>query len=364
LPVTVDNLDRIASMATLEGPKSPVNTLSLSADEKLVAAGFQNGAVQVWSLPDGKPLQSFSTGRDPVRTVFFSSDGQSVFSGGDDKQMRIWSLQNGAVLDKYAFTDRVADALYIPASRMVKVALRDGTLWNWSLEEKKVTSSSTHVAEGIYRMAYLPDGRMLMLTNYIGYYYNAQLSMIPSTKSCSCEEPEPILKTVYTEEDVLAFTNQGFSLVNRSTQSEAAVLQLWNPDRASDKLKLTTGGASFSLVNNAYTLASYFYENQKGWIQLFDVQDSGAVSKKARIAYDEVPKKLNQYSPPMGFLPNSDILVAGYEQDLKFWQAGDGKLIRTARGHAAKIVAMAVSPVRPLFASGDYTGRVIVWGMK
>ena len=80
----------------------PVKTLSLAfnlAGDRL-AAGFANGTVQVWSLPDGRELYRRIAHRpgSALSSLEFSRNGERIVTAGEDTTARVLDASSGRLL--------------------------------------------------------------------------------------------------------------------------------------------------------------------------------------------------------------------------------------------------------------------------
>jgi len=78
------------------GTPTTVNSLSLSGDGKLLAAGKDFGRVVLWDLQERKFLRAFETGQGIVRAVALSPDGKLLVTGGNS-ELKLWDVASGKV---------------------------------------------------------------------------------------------------------------------------------------------------------------------------------------------------------------------------------------------------------------------------
>ncbi|MFN9873680.1 MAG: WD40 repeat domain-containing protein [Pseudanabaena sp.] len=73
---------------TLQGHRSWVWGIAISADSKFLASGSYDHTVKVWDLESGECLQTLQGHPSSVLSVRFSHDGKTLFSSGYDKLVK------------------------------------------------------------------------------------------------------------------------------------------------------------------------------------------------------------------------------------------------------------------------------------
>ncbi len=77
---------------TLEGFERVVNRLTFGPQNKLLAAGTQDGQVWVWSVSTGRRVQVIETGPHGVRSLAFSADGKLLATTTNKIGVAIWEV--------------------------------------------------------------------------------------------------------------------------------------------------------------------------------------------------------------------------------------------------------------------------------
>ena len=78
---------------------SPVIGLSISPDDRLIAAGMADNTVGVWQLESGTELYRLTGHEMMVTDVEFSPVGDVLASSSADSSVRIWDVESGTVRD-------------------------------------------------------------------------------------------------------------------------------------------------------------------------------------------------------------------------------------------------------------------------
>ncbi|MBA4419339.1 MAG: hypothetical protein C0392_15765 [Syntrophus sp. (in: bacteria)] len=291
----------------------PVFSVAISPDSKLLAAGHDvNASISIWDTTTGKELQTLKghsysyspqTGISEglVNSVAFSPDGTMLVSGGSDGNIIIWNTARWDILIK---TPRIAGVAastgFSPDGKVI--AAGNGTLVSlWDVATGKKLKDFKGHSMGVNSIAFSPREKLL---------------------ASGSSDRTIIVWDIVTGEKLLILDGQ-----SRSVQSV---------DISPDGKSLISGGN---------------YPN----LMLWDL-NNGALLKMIPSAQGMVMS--------VKYNPAGDKIMAGFRNgsvtllDLKTVSR------RTEFTHKNTVNSVAFSPDGKMVASGDISGRIILWSVE
>jgi WD40 repeat protein len=164
-------MDNVQMELTIE--KSRVDTLSLDANGKYYALGFDNGAIKLFDFQSGKLLKSLSVDErylkygkyDHIFYIDFSAHGKWLAAGSEDGFARVWDISSGKLLHalehpaQESYRKGVFCVAFSPDSRLLASASSESVIL-WGAESG--TRMHTFSADAEHALAFSGDGRTLV----------------------------------------------------------------------------------------------------------------------------------------------------------------------------------------------------------
>jgi WD40 repeat protein len=146
-----------------EGASS--SCLAFSPDGKLLAkaAGFE-GAVQLWRVADGRPLERLTGKNQSIHSLAFSPDGKHLAATGREGHLSIWDLETGEASEPFA-TDDLADGplAFSPDGRTIATRGGDCVLhfWDRTNGTDRLATPEAHLGT-VQALLFLDKGKALV----------------------------------------------------------------------------------------------------------------------------------------------------------------------------------------------------------
>ena len=179
------------------GTPTAINSLSFSADGRLLAAGKDFGRVALWDVPARKFLRAIETGQGEVSAVALTPDGKTLATAGDHK-VKLWDLSRDKLLNSIEADEYIHSLTFNREGDRLAFADNGGTTVIEIATMKKVLSLGTSHAA-----IFGQDGRTFIASDEAG------LSVFSVTdwskqQSVPLGKPYPYLIAAHTPTDTIA----------------------------------------------------------------------------------------------------------------------------------------------------------------
>ncbi len=295
---------------TLAEHTSPVSSVAISRDGKLLVSASWDYTIALWNLRAGKLLGRLSDHTAPVLAIALSPDGQLLASGSADCTIKLWYLRTGTLLKTLTGHCGAVHALAFSPDRQAQTLLsasQDGTVKLWQPSSGKLMGTLGSQQLAIAAIALRPDGRQLAVasTTSASASSNASVSLWHLGSG-------HVSHTLAEAARAIAFSPNG------------RLLALSCPDQTVKLWDLQT----FTLLNT------------------FGYKAGGYTDRGSAIA----------------FSPSGHALATGSpEGSVTLWHWASGQMLGQLTGHPETIHALAYSQDGQTLVSGSADQTVKIW---
>jgi WD40 repeat protein len=148
--------------------------VTASRNNDIVAAGFSNGQIGVWSADDpDAPLQTLDSELDAIFAVALSSDGQFLAAAGppDTPNIEVWNLVDGSIEHRFMGpVGGITGLSFQPGGVLLAATDLDGALFVWNTDDgsEAYTKRSDEEQRRFVAVNFSPDGSMIAVGSFGG----------------------------------------------------------------------------------------------------------------------------------------------------------------------------------------------------
>ncbi|MCX5045511.1 hypothetical protein OG921_20300 [Aldersonia sp. NBC_00410] len=163
-----DRAHPVARPEPLTGPAGWVNAVAFSPDGSRLYAAAADRRLHRWDLTGGSPTSAVVAEQGgPVNSLSISADGTLLAAGGDDQIVRIMRISGDdveEVSELHGHSSTVRSVSFDPTSRLLATGADDQTVRLWALDDPSAPSAlgETLVPLGVvrWRVAFSPTGAL------------------------------------------------------------------------------------------------------------------------------------------------------------------------------------------------------------
>lgn len=134
-----------------------------------LVSGSADGTVRVWDTQNGKTTYTFKPPPkllSPVRTVAVTPDGKMIAAGHEDGQLRLWDVPGSGTSCKLAgHLSRVSALMFTSDKQRLISGSSDGTVGLWNIETANLIRPLASGSEGITALALSHDDTLLAVAS-------------------------------------------------------------------------------------------------------------------------------------------------------------------------------------------------------
>ena len=116
----------------------PIDSVALSPDEQLAAAGGLDGTIALLDISSGRQISSAEAHGDDVETIAFSPDSRLLASGSKDRTIKLWSMTAGSICELLTLrspTGPIRTVMFSPDGKdLLTVARGEPAVRVWHLD--------------------------------------------------------------------------------------------------------------------------------------------------------------------------------------------------------------------------------------
>jgi RNA polymerase sigma factor (sigma-70 family) len=144
------------------GPERGVWAIAFSPSGKFLAGAGFDGIVYIWSVATGKEVRRLDAHAGHVRAVAFSAKGDRLAVGAD-KGLSLWDIDSGKLLWAFATKDDgIYSVAFAPDGQTLAATLPESSAGIWETDSGKLVQQLPSQKERINTVVFAKDGKTLI----------------------------------------------------------------------------------------------------------------------------------------------------------------------------------------------------------
>lgn len=143
--------------------------LAFSPDSKMLATGYEDGRIVIWSVPECTKLTTFNAHASHILALRWSAKGDRLASAGRDRTVKVWRWNGGKgeqvfkqERDFKSHGSQVRGVVFSPDGELLATGATDGTARLWDIASGREIATFLHRGYGVTAVTFTPDGKQLV----------------------------------------------------------------------------------------------------------------------------------------------------------------------------------------------------------
>ena len=326
---------------TIKAGKSP---FAFSPDGKTLASDSDNGTIKLWNGRDGRLIRSFQRHEKGRLSLAFSPKGQTLVSASYEGGITLWNASDGTESLSLKLK-KVTSVDFSPDGKTLAIASEDKTIKLLSLDYQTKLAISLNVnLKGGRFVVFSPDQQDLILAD-LKHIKRLRLNDRREIRDIKAEPDEFFITFALSPNaQILASSELNGPIKLWDLQEGKLIHTLTRDD------KHTASAVAFSPDGQMLASGTQFDRTMQLW----------SVNHGNLIRTWEVNRVIR-----VVFSPDGQLLASGsVEGEVQLWNPQTGKKLRTLKGHASGVNALAFSPDGQTLASGSEDQTIKLWRVK
>ena len=161
--------DKNFSSQVIKMNETPVKSIDISCDSRLIATGADDKTVKIISINDKKLQANLLGHKNWVKTVRFSRDSLLVASGSDDKTLKLWDTYKKKLVYDFKNGEHkgaVNCVRFHPDNSCLATACFDGKIRIFDVRSKQLVQNYKEHVKPATCVSFHPSGNFLASTAY------------------------------------------------------------------------------------------------------------------------------------------------------------------------------------------------------
>ncbi|XP_030914338.1 katanin p80 WD40 repeat-containing subunit B1 isoform X2 [Geospiza fortis] len=239
--VNIWSVSKPNCIMSLTGHTTPIESLQVNPNEKLIVAGSRSGSIRVWDLEAAKVLRTLPGHKANICSLHFHPFGSFVASGSLDTNIKLWDVRRkGCIFTFKGHTEAVRCLRFSPDGKWVASAADDHTVKLWDLTAGKLMFEFTGHTGPVNVVEFHPNEYLLASGSSdrtVRFWDLEKFQVV----SCIEEEATPVRCVLFNPDGCCLYS--GFQ--------DSLRVYGWEPERCFDVVLVNWGKvADLSISNN------------------------------------------------------------------------------------------------------------------
>lgn len=229
-----------------------VTSVALSVDGKTLASGNDDGQIALWDVPNNKKLKEFSAHSNIISSVALSPDSKTLASTGEDKKIFLWNVDTAEPIKEIPNpSGKIKSIAFSPDGKTLATGGEDTKVRLWNIDNGKEIVLPGH-SDQIESVVFSPDGQTVASGGYDKTIILWDISSSPSVRRRLTGHTDVVSGLAYSKSgDILASGSWDGTVIVWNTATGQQAYKLTGQNPTADSGMRRSAAVSPNIKNNA-----------------------------------------------------------------------------------------------------------------
>ena len=335
----------------MENPYGDVNSLDISANGDLAAAGTEGGIATLWDLESGELVGELAHNPElQILPVTFSENGQLLATGSEDGSLIIWDLASHEALHEIQVLDGVLfDLAFSPDGQTLAAGGQSDAVSLFDVGTGDQKGSLDGLPDWLFDVDFNADGSQLLSASRDGGVLLWDVAAQQLLQAYIGKDGRTLGVKFVDDDTAVSSTSSG-------------TLRVWDLPDSRLRGQIGVGSYVASAATRPDDALVALGLNQA--VRLIDAKNNETVAELAMPEGSDPVHNRGDVTALVFDAEGERLLAANDGGELILWDIGAGKEIRRFEGHASRIHDLQFSPDGRSFLSAADDKQVILWDVE
>ena len=238
---------------------SPVSSVALSKDGKMLASGHKDGIMEIWNLDPHRKYGEFIREGNTIWDILFDDEQQYIYTANADGKLRRWNIETKILENIYTRHRRLVNsARFSPNGVYLATGSSDNSVILWNILTGEIENNLMAHSGWVTSLSFSPNGRYL-----ISGSADKKVMVWAIPRGYMLRESQQFPSEVWAVE----FINNEEVIIGEASGD----LSLWNMETAKE-IRRVTGAhqAAIRTICHSQTSKHIYTASNDGTIKIWD----------------------------------------------------------------------------------------------
>ena len=321
-----------------------VNSATFSLDGKYIISASDDKTIKIWNVEKGIVVKTLSGHQANVNSAILTKDNKYAVSASDDKTIRIWNVEKGELIDSLLeHNDKVNNVCLSRDNKYLVSSSSDRTIKIWDFHKRKILRT-LNASNVVESAAFSPDNNYIVSSSW-----DNKIIIWDTSTGC-------LVDSLMGHSDMVTkslFSPDGRKIFSASWDNTA---RIWDFPSVSHSVWVKNPHGSIESFSLSGMNGDSMVTSTGNQILIWNARNGSVIDSLK--GHSNVIRKVS-FSPD-----GKKIASASWDKTIRIWDTERGQILETLSNHDDYVEDVSFSPDGKKIVSASWDNTLRVWNAE